>query len=113
MITLEIGENELDIALAATGWPPPLPDPDKATVYGEVFNDSYELKPNITVEIHAYGVSGTYSAITDQNGRYVIENIPPGSYHFQLYTAGGSPCGWRSCDLPVGNATRCNCISTT
>lgn len=67
------------------------------TLYGTVFrSDTYQPLSGITL------MFGPYTAITDSQGKYAIENIVPGYYLIQLYNDQGAPCAWREVNLSAG-----------
>jgi hypothetical protein len=63
----------------------PLPDPDAARYFlaGEVHADEGEAGVLIVAE----GGGEAYTAITDRRGRYVVFNVPPGTYEVAGYAA--------------------------
>lgn len=75
-----------------------------ANLRGVVRDASGELYPGATVA--AEGPDGSFTSITDEDGAYVIENLPPGVYNVTVY--GGELTAMRPCidagggtDIPV------------
>src|SRR5687767_6096402 len=73
-----------------------------ATMSGTIKDESGALLPGVTVVATNLGTGGTRTAVTDDEGRYTMPELPPGSYEMQAELAGFRTAVHTGINLTIG-----------
>ena len=84
-----------------------------ATVQGSVIDESKGVMPGVLVSATEISTGRQSVAVTDVDGRYRLENLPPGKYTIRIELSGFATSEIKDVELLVGNSVTVPTVTLT